>query len=258
MNVTTIVKDLSKEAAKESYDELREKNIAVDQLVNNAGAGKMGRVVDADTETMKELLHLNAVSVTLLCRYFGRGMEERGRGRIRNVSSMRAFLPDPWFNVYGPTKAYERFLMETMYGELKGSGVTVTVLCPGPTKTGWAKNAGKKNAKFAKNPDEVAKEGFVATERGACLHPGWRLPRHPLPCGASARSLPGRSHRQVAEEPDRTGVKQFYREPPHSHAAAFIGKGKEQPDASASGCSLAMEVQNFTSYSASAMSCSLG
>ncbi|MCH4035696.1 MAG: SDR family NAD(P)-dependent oxidoreductase [Lachnospiraceae bacterium] len=162
VRVTAIVKDLSREeAAREIYGELQEKKIAVDQMVNNAGAGKMGRVVDADPETMQALLHLNVVSVTLLGRYFGRDMEERGRGRILNVSSMGAFLPDPWSNVYGPTKAYERFLTETMYGERKGENATVTARCPGPTKTGWARNA-----KFAKNLDEVAREGFIAMQRG--------------------------------------------------------------------------------------------
>lgn len=167
ITVTTIAKDLSDEnAALEIYEAVQEQGIEVNQLVNNAGAGKQSRVVDADPEVMKNLIHLNVTSLTLLCRYFGRDMAERGSGRILNVSSMGGFIPDPYFNVYGPTKAYELFLTEAMYGELKGTGVTVTALCPGPTKTNWAANAGKADAKFAKSPDEVAKEGFIGMQEG--------------------------------------------------------------------------------------------
>ena len=129
VEVTTIVKDLAKEsAAKEIYEEVREKGIVINQLVNNAGAGKHGTVAEADPETMLSLIHLNVSSVTLLCHYFAKDMVERGTGRIMNVSSLGAFIPDPYFNVDGPTKAYEMSLTEIMYGELKDTGVSVTAL----------------------------------------------------------------------------------------------------------------------------------
>lgn len=155
--MTTIVKDLSNEsAAKEIYDEVKEKGIVIDQLVNNAGAGKQSTVADANPETMLSLIHLNVSAVTLLSHYFVKDMVERGSGRILNVSSMGAFIPDPYFNVYGPTKAYEMYLTQGMYGELKDTGVTVTALCPGPTKTNWATNAGKADSKMAKSAEQVA------------------------------------------------------------------------------------------------------
>lgn len=167
VEVTVIPKDLSDEhAAEELYEEVKEKGIVIDQLVNNAGAGKQSRVTDADKETLYGLIHLNVSTVTMLCRLFGHDMVSRGNGRILKVSSMGAFIPDPWFNVYGPTKAYEMFLTEAMYGELKGSGVTVSVLCPGPVKTNWAANAGKADSRIAKRPEAVAEAGFLGLQAG--------------------------------------------------------------------------------------------
>lgn len=170
VKVTLIQKDLSDEnAAKEIFDEVQELGIEVSQLVNNAGAGKASRVIDADPDTMKNLIHLNITNLTLLCRYFGRQMAENGYGKILNVSSMGAFIPDPYFNVYGPTKAYELFLTEAMYGELKNTNVTVSALCPGPTRTNWAANAGKSDSRVAKNPAEVAEAGFIGMQEGKLI-----------------------------------------------------------------------------------------
>lgn len=170
INVTVIPADLSKETeAKRLFDEVRSRDIHVDQLVNNAGAGKMGDVTDIDPQAMKDLIHLNIVSVTMLCHYFGSEMKSKGSGRILNVSSLGAFIPDPHFNVYGPSKAYELFLSEAMSGELMRSGVSVSCLCPGPTKTNWAKNAGKADSKTALNPADVARIGFEGMQRGELI-----------------------------------------------------------------------------------------
>jgi len=151
------------------YDEVCEKGITVDQLVNNAGAGKQAAVMEADPQVMRDLIHLDITSLTMLCRLFGHDMKERGAGKILNVSSLGAFIPDPYFNVYGPAKAYELFLTEAMYGELRGTGVTVSALCPGPTKTNWAANAGKADAKIAKDPRMVAEEGFKGMQAGQLI-----------------------------------------------------------------------------------------
>lgn len=167
VSVTVIPADLSIESeAKRLYEEVKAKGIQIDQLVNNAGAGHAGDVADTDPETMLNLIHLNISSVTTLCHYFAKDMKERGSGKILNVSSLGAFIPDPHFNVYGPSKAYELFLTEAMSGELNGTGVTVSCLCPGPTKTNWAKNAGKSDSKTALYPAEVAKIGFTGMQNG--------------------------------------------------------------------------------------------
>lgn len=167
IRVLVIAEDLSDEdAALRIYDRVRAEGIHVIELINNAGAGKQVSVTDADTDTLKNLIHLNVTSVTLLCRLFGHDMVKAGKGRILNVSSMGAFIPDPYFNVYGPTKAFELFLTEAMYGELKGTGVTVSALCPGPVKTNWARNAGKADSKMAKDPADIARSGFRGLHRG--------------------------------------------------------------------------------------------
>lgn len=184
VKVKTIAADLSDEdSAERIHEEIRNDGITVDQLVNNAGAGKQVSTIDADPDTLKGLIHLNAVSVTLLCRLIGADMVKAGHGRILNVSSLGAFIPDPYFNVYGPTKAFELFLTEAMYGELLGTGVSVSVLCPGPVKTNWAKNAGKADSKAAKDPAEIARAGFRGMQKGRLLivpAPLYRLERAAL------------------------------------------------------------------------------
>lgn len=167
VKVTVIPADLSSpDGAQKLYDEVLAKGIEISQLVNCAGAGKSGRTVDVVLQDMVDLIHLNVVSVTLLCKLFGADMEKRGEGKILNVSSLGAFIPDPFFNVYGPTKAYELFLSEAMSGEFAGSGVTVSVLCPGPTKTNWTKNAGKVDSQIALEPKDVARVGFEEMQKG--------------------------------------------------------------------------------------------
>lgn len=167
VSVAVIPSDLSKtDGAETLYKKVCELGIQIDQLVNNAGVGKKGRVIDSDIQTLTEIITLNVSSVTLLCRLFGAEMAKRGRGKILNVSSLGAFIPDPGFNVYGPSKAFELFLSEAMDGELRGTGVSVSVLCPGPTKTGWAANAGKEDSKMAGDPRRVAEIGFKKMQKG--------------------------------------------------------------------------------------------
>lgn len=177
MDVWVFPVDLSEPgAAKKLYAFTREQGLVIDQLVNNAGAGKSGRVVDTDPEVMDGLNRLNVLSVTELSHFYGKEMVERGHGRIMNVSSLGGYIADPYFNVYGPTKAYELFLTQAMYGELKGTGVTVSALCPGPTRTNWAKNAGKADSKTALSPEVVARYGYAGMQRGdLVIFPGRRF-----------------------------------------------------------------------------------
>lgn len=167
IKVYVIADDLSDDgAAKRIFDRTKELGIEIDELVNNAGCGKMQTVADCDEQTLKDIITLNVTSVTLLSHYFAGDMSKRGHGKIMQVSSLGAFQPDPYFNVYGPTKAFELFLGATMYGELKGTGVTVSVLCPGPVKTNWANNAGKQDSSLAKDPYLIAKIGFEKMRKG--------------------------------------------------------------------------------------------
>lgn len=165
-----IVADLSKpDGAMKLYNEISQRNIVVDQFVNNAGAGKSSDLVDTDADTLIDLINLNVTSFTLLNKYIASDMVKRGRGKILNVASLSGYLPDPGLNIYGPTKAYERYMGEAMYGELLGTGVKVSTLCPGPVKTNWSANAGRKDSKFSLDVKEVAKEAFIGMQNSELI-----------------------------------------------------------------------------------------
>lgn len=167
IKVTCIDEDISQvEGCKRVYERTKELGIRVDQLVNNAGAGKMGRVVDANIDAMVGLINLNCTAPTVLCRLFGADMAARDSGRILNVASLGAVMPDPYFNVYGSSKAFDYFLSAAMYGELLDSKVTVITLLSGPIKTNWAKNAGKADSGMARDPRDIALEGFEGMQKG--------------------------------------------------------------------------------------------
>lgn len=167
VNVQTIRADLSScDGAKKLCAELQSRNITVNQFVNNAGAGKSSDLADTDMQTLTDLITLNVTSVTLLNKYIVSEMLKNNGGKILTVASLSGYLPDPGLNVYGPTKAYERYLGEAMYGELSGTGISVSTLCPGPVKTGWSENAGRKDSVFSLDADYVAKEAFTGMQNG--------------------------------------------------------------------------------------------
>ena len=110
---------------------------SVDILVNNAGVGDFGDFAQADLERTLAMIQLNVTSVTALARQYLPGMLERGSGRILNIASTASFLPGPLMAVYYATKAYVLSFSEAIAEEVRGTGVTVTALCPGPTGTGF-------------------------------------------------------------------------------------------------------------------------
>jgi uncharacterized protein len=125
--------------------------VTVDVLVNNAGFSTMGRVSEADPETEMQMVEVDVVAVVDLCTRFIHGMVERGRGAILNVASTAAFQPLPGQAGYGAGKAFVLSYTQSLVGELKGSGVSATALCPGPVHTGFGERAG-----FAKEDAEKA------------------------------------------------------------------------------------------------------
>ncbi len=165
-----ICENLSDTAAPQRiYDEVARRNIHVDQLVNNAGSGNMALVGDAKPQIIIDTVELNVTALTLLCNLFIPDMKATGKGKILNVSSLGAFQPDPYFAVYGATKAYELLFTESLFGELIGTGVTASVICSGPIKTNWALNAGKADSKLAKSPEVIAKIGFREMQKGKLI-----------------------------------------------------------------------------------------
>lgn len=136
-------KDLSDPSgAKSLFDHSHRLGITIYSLVNNAGFGIRGSLNDNDPDRVSELLQLNVVSLTIITRLFLPEMIERGQGRIMNVGSIAGLLPMPLFAVYAASKAYVRSFTEALAIEIEGTGVTATLLAPGPTSTGFGRVAG--------------------------------------------------------------------------------------------------------------------
>ncbi len=164
--------DLSEEkTAKELYKLAKDKQMSVEYLVNNAGFGDYGLFMDGDWEKYQKMIGLNIASLTYLTKVFGQDMKKQRHGKILNVASTAAYLPGPLMAVYYATKAYVLRLSVALNQELKGSGVTVTALCPGPTTTNFARvaNAQKSSIFASKNlptAEMVARYGFAAMMAG--------------------------------------------------------------------------------------------
>ena len=113
----------------------------VDLLVNNAGFGTFGPFHTLDLPTEIREINLNVIALVRLTHAAASGMAERGRGGILNVSSLAGFQPGPSNATYGATKAFVTSFTEAVHEELKGTGVSVTVLCPGFTHTEFQERA---------------------------------------------------------------------------------------------------------------------
>lgn len=143
----------------------------VDVLVNNAGFGDFGPFANAPEQKIDEMVELNVGAVTRLARAYLPGMLERGSGRVLNVASTAAFQPGPLMAVYYATKAYVLSFSEALAEETRGSGVTVTALCPGPTASGFQEGAAMEQSRLVKgrklpSAASVAKYGVKAMQRG--------------------------------------------------------------------------------------------
>ncbi|MCH7975169.1 MAG: SDR family oxidoreductase [Bacteroidetes bacterium] len=125
-------------SAQKLYDNIAGAGHRVDVLINNAGFGKGGAFVNFPVEAYEQMITLNAASLTSLTRLCLPGMIERGSGGVLNVASVAGFMPIPYFSVYAATKAFVLSFSEALHAELKGTGVHVSCLSPGPTETGFA------------------------------------------------------------------------------------------------------------------------
>ncbi|MDD3261387.1 MAG: SDR family oxidoreductase [Oscillospiraceae bacterium] len=170
IKVLILPADLSDPSSAEKlYSAVHERGIVIDQFVDNAGSGCRQEVSKADPKTMVDTINLNVSSVTLLAHYFAAEMVARGSGKILITSSVSAFAPDPYFAVYCATKAYDLLFGQTLWAELRKTPVSVSILCPGPTKTNFSQNAGRKDAAFAANPRAVALSAYQGMQRGKFL-----------------------------------------------------------------------------------------
>jgi short-subunit dehydrogenase len=150
----------------------------VDILVNNAGFGIHGRFIDHAADTEIAMLTLNVMAVMKLSHHFGSAMAKRGQGKILNVASIAAFQPGPWMAGYYASKSWVLSFSEGLHEELKPYGVSVSALCPGPTKTGFFERSGVDEKLLRKTPllrtaKKVAQEGYSGLMNGeAIIIPG--------------------------------------------------------------------------------------
>jgi short-subunit dehydrogenase len=120
---------------------LKENDLSIDLLINNAGLGDMGTFATSDPERIQQMLNVNISALTQLTRLLLPEMIARKRGGILNVSSSAGFLPIPGFAVYAATKAYVNSFSEALRAELDGKGISVCSLCPGPIHTEFSEVA---------------------------------------------------------------------------------------------------------------------
>ncbi len=161
------------------YQRCKIQNLVVNCLVNNAGFGDYGKFDVKKVAIYKNMLQLNVIALTELTAYFVEDMKQRGAGRIMNVGSIGAFQPSPNLAAYAASKAYVMQFTEALNFELRGSGVTVTLLSPGVTETGFVSRANMQNAANAKSglmdAQTVAKAGYEAMMAGKLnVTPGWK------------------------------------------------------------------------------------
>jgi short-subunit dehydrogenase len=138
----TIPADLTDAAARaDIVDELTARGLGVDVLVNNAGLSTFGAVQRSDPDREITMLRTDVEAVVDLCSRFVPGMVERGHGAVLNVASTAAFQPLPGQAGYAAAKSFVLSYSQAIRAELKGTGVSVTVLCPGPVDTEFGSEA---------------------------------------------------------------------------------------------------------------------
>ncbi len=174
-DVTVIVKDLALKTAPKSLHQAVRTEVPIDVLVNNAGIAYGGAFTSMDPDAVARMVMLNAASLASLTRLFVADMVHRGAGRILNIASLSAFQAVPSMSLYAATKAFVLSFSEGLGEELRGTGVTVTALCPGLTDTEMVSDI----ASGSTLPDvpsfliadvkSVAREGYEACMRGEAV-----------------------------------------------------------------------------------------
>ena len=147
----TVAAELARPAAiDELIGELERREVEVEILINSAGFGSFGPFAQSHPAHELAMIQVNVAALTHLTRRLLPGMLVRRRGRIMNLASTAAFQPGPLMAVYYASKAYVLSFSEAIAEELRGTGVTVTVLCPGPTATGFQARAAMEASKLVR------------------------------------------------------------------------------------------------------------
>ncbi len=176
-----LVFDLSNpQASPRIFDELQNRKIEIDVLVNNAGFGTFGNFWKIDSARDEALCYVNILAPMLLAKLFLPSMVQRKRGKILNVGSVSGFLASPYATTYYASKAWLLSFSQGLESSLKNSGVSVTIVCPGPTYTAFdwknsSENSGQSCGGIAQKParkkfqmeaSEVARQAYRGLKRG--------------------------------------------------------------------------------------------
>jgi len=179
VEVTVIESDLNTpDGADRLVEALAARGLVPTMLINNAGFGYYSPLVEQLRDDIEAMLEVNVRAVTILCRRLGQAMAARGHGSILNVASFAALAPIPRYAVYSGAKAYVIAFSQALRHELWASGIKVSVLCPGFTKTEFhdvsrhGKTALMRLTELS--VEQVARSGLRGLERGRFLIvPGW-------------------------------------------------------------------------------------
>ena len=177
VNATVQAADLARPGAPADLQaRLQRQKHNIDVLVNCAGVLEQGVFTDLDHSSHQGMIDLNISALTGMLSAFVPDMVQQGQGQVLNVASIAAFQPIPMLATYAATKAYVLSLSESLAEELRGTGVTVTTLCPGVTATPMLTQAAGANQKLSALPDflvsdvaDVAQQGFDACMQGDAI-----------------------------------------------------------------------------------------
>jgi len=174
--VYIIVTDLAqKESPEQIYKELKENNLSVDFLINNAGFSRQGYFQEIDWAVQESIVMVNVMSLVKLTHLLLPDMIKRKKGRILNVASSAAFAPGgPLQTIYYASKAFIVSFSQGLAGELEGTGLSVTALCPGATETEFEKVSGLDKTRIFSiekvfSAESVAIDGYEAMLNGDIL-----------------------------------------------------------------------------------------
>jgi short-subunit dehydrogenase len=182
-DVTVVAADLSNSAECDRLvEELKQRGLEPDLLVNNAGMGDYGEFASADWSKLEAMIRLNMEALTHLTHGFLPGMIRRGVGAVINVSSLASLLPIPDFAVYAATKAYVTSFSEALRIELRGHRIPVLAVCPGPVRTGFGHVARRSpdsripmSEWFCVPKEQVVAESIMALQKDrARVYPAWK------------------------------------------------------------------------------------
>lgn len=205
VEVHTVTADLAvPDGAARLREEVERAGIAVDVLVNNAGVGVFGDFTTTNLDEELRVIQLNVSSLVALTKYYLVEMVARRRGRILHVASTAAFLPGPHMSVYYASKAFVLSFSDAIADEVRNTGVTVSVLCPGPTTSNFQATARMERSRLVQgtmmDADTVAEAGYRGVMRGSrVIIPGAMNRMVPVITRLLPRGIVTRISRRAAE-----------------------------------------------------------